>query len=159
MNFRKGLQYFGSYVVGDMIKGGLETYKDPISSAIGSIPIIGGYASKAFTESFLTSENDAIAEALGVAGGSDKSLTFDEFSAATQGDRIGGSNFRSRGLGQAGRIAMGKNGQVNAALNNPSVQKFLMSQARITIPAATIRATNTIPLPTTVPKVKKTKIG
>ena len=65
MNLKDSLRYFGSYVVGDIVQDTIKTYKDPISSAIGSIPVIGGYASKAFEESFLTSESDAIAQALG----------------------------------------------------------------------------------------------
>ena len=157
MNFGKSLQYFGSYVLGDVIQSGLKTYQDPISSTLKKVPFVGGYAADFFNESFLNSEKDALTEALGLAGGKTQSLTFDQFNAATAGSAVGGSNFRSRGLGQAGQISMGKNGQVNTALTNPNVQKFLMSQSRIKIPAATIRATNTIPLPTTVPKVKKQK--
>jgi hypothetical protein len=156
MGLSDSLKYFGSYVVGDVIQDTIQTYKDPISSAIGSIPVVGGYASKAFEESFLTSESDALSQALGL-GAKKDSLSFDQFSAATATSAIGGSNFRSRGLGQAGRISLGKNGQVNAALNNSKIQQFLMSQAKIKIPAATIRATSTIKLPTGVPKVTTKK--
>ena len=129
MNLRDSLRYFGSYVVGDIVQDTIKTYKDPISSAIGSIPVIGGYASKAFEESFLTSESDAIAQALGF-GTKKSSLSFD-----------------------------GNNGQVNAALNNAKVQDFLMSASRVKIPAATIKATNTIKLPTGIPKVATKKKG
>ena len=118
MNLKDSLRYFGSYVVGDIVQDTIKTYKDPISSAIGSIPVIGGYASKVFEESFLTSESDALAQALGL-GTKKGSLSFDEFDAATSTGTIGGgSSFRSTGLGGAGRISLGNNGQVNAALNN-----------------------------------------
>ena len=159
MNLKDSLRYFGSYVVGDIVQDTIKTYKDPISSAIGSIPVIGGYASKVFEESFLTSESDALAQALGL-GTKKGSLSFDEFDAATSTGTIGGgSSFRSTGLGGAGRISLGNNGQVNAALNNAKVQDFLMSASRVKIPAATIKATNTIKLPTGIPKVTTKKKG
>jgi hypothetical protein len=158
MNLKDSLRYFGSYVVGDIVQDTIKTYKDPISSAIGSIPVIGGYASKVFEESFLTSESDALAQALGL-GTKKGSLSFDEFDAATSTGTIGGSSFRSRGLASAGRISLGNNGQVNAALNNAKVQDFLMSSSRVKIPAATIKATNTIKLPTGIPKVATKKKG
>jgi hypothetical protein len=149
MSLSKGLSYLASYALGDVVDYAVEQ----ASPYVAKIPVIGEYASSFLESTFL---DDGLQDAFN-SGQSKNSLTFDQFSAATATSAIGGSNFRSKGLGQAGQISMGRNGQVNTALNNPNVQRFLMSQARIKIPAATIKATNTIKLPTGVPKVTTKK--
>lgn len=149
MSLGKGLSYISSFVLGDIVDYGVEKALPYVEK----IPVVGGYASEFLKDTFL---DDELGNAFSSAQGK-QSLTFDQFSEATATSAIGGSNFRSTGLGRAGQISLGNNGQVNNALNNPNVQRFLMTQARVKIPAATIRATTTIKLPNTVPNVKTTR--